>query len=26
MISILEKYENNGDFHQIVDFVEASHL
>nr|GEX83174.1 hypothetical protein [Tanacetum cinerariifolium] len=26
MISILEKYEHNIDFHQIVDFVEASHL
>nr|GEZ65379.1 synaptobrevin, longin-like domain protein [Tanacetum cinerariifolium] len=26
MISILEKYELNTDFHQIVDFVEASHL
>nr|GEU49328.1 phospholipase-like protein [Tanacetum cinerariifolium] len=26
MISILEKYENNQDFHQIVDFVEASHI
>nr|GEY93819.1 hypothetical protein [Tanacetum cinerariifolium] len=26
MISILEKYEHNTDFHQIVDFVEASHL
>nr|GEU47761.1 integrase, catalytic region, zinc finger, CCHC-type, peptidase aspartic, catalytic [Tanacetum cinerariifolium] len=26
MIDILEKYEHNTDFHQIVDFVEASHL
>nr|GEW29345.1 hypothetical protein [Tanacetum cinerariifolium] len=26
MITILEKYENNVDFHQIVDFVEASHI
>nr|GEW64675.1 synaptobrevin, longin-like domain protein [Tanacetum cinerariifolium] len=26
MIAILEKYEHNSDFHQIVDFVEASHL
>nr|GFD29209.1 hypothetical protein [Tanacetum cinerariifolium] len=26
MISILEKYEHNIDFHQIVDFVEASYL
>nr|GEW50077.1 hypothetical protein [Tanacetum cinerariifolium] len=26
MIAILEKYEHNTDFHQIVDFVEASHL
>nr|GEX04249.1 hypothetical protein [Tanacetum cinerariifolium] len=26
MITILEKYEHNVDFHQIVDFVEASHL
>nr|GEU89746.1 hypothetical protein [Tanacetum cinerariifolium] len=26
MIAILEKYEHNIDFHQIVDFVEASHL
>nr|GEU81253.1 hypothetical protein [Tanacetum cinerariifolium] len=26
MISILEKYEHNADFHQIVDFVVASHL
>nr|GEZ20154.1 synaptobrevin, longin-like domain protein [Tanacetum cinerariifolium] len=26
MIDILEKYEHNIDFHQIVDFVEASHL
>nr|GEU79841.1 hypothetical protein [Tanacetum cinerariifolium] len=26
MIAILEKYEHNFDFHQIVDFVEASHL
>nr|GEY95331.1 uncharacterized mitochondrial protein AtMg00810-like [Tanacetum cinerariifolium] len=26
MISILEKYEYNVDFHQIVDFVEASHI
>nr|GEV62071.1 hypothetical protein [Tanacetum cinerariifolium] len=26
MIAILEKYEHNADFHQIVDFVEASHL
>nr|GEW78392.1 synaptobrevin, longin-like domain protein [Tanacetum cinerariifolium] len=26
MIAILEKYELNTDFHQIVDFVEASHL
>nr|GEW45039.1 retrovirus-related Pol polyprotein from transposon TNT 1-94 [Tanacetum cinerariifolium] len=25
MITILEKYEHNQDFHQIVDFVEASH-
>nr|GEW58427.1 hypothetical protein [Tanacetum cinerariifolium] len=25
MIAILEKYEHNQDFHQIVDFVEASH-
>nr|GFB55587.1 hypothetical protein [Tanacetum cinerariifolium] len=26
MIAILEKYEQNVDFHPIVDFVEASHL
>nr|GFC40647.1 hypothetical protein [Tanacetum cinerariifolium] len=26
MIAILEKYEHNIDIHQIVDFVEASHL
>nr|GEW97416.1 hypothetical protein [Tanacetum cinerariifolium] len=26
MIAILEKYDLNIDFHQIVDFVEASHL
>nr|GEZ25767.1 hypothetical protein [Tanacetum cinerariifolium] len=26
MIVILEKYEHNQDFHQIVDFVEASHI
>nr|GEU74516.1 hypothetical protein [Tanacetum cinerariifolium] len=26
MIAILEKYEHNIDFHQIVDFIEASHL
>nr|GEU95249.1 synaptobrevin, longin-like domain protein [Tanacetum cinerariifolium] len=26
MIAILEKYDHNTDFHQIVDFVEASHL
>nr|GEV14365.1 hypothetical protein [Tanacetum cinerariifolium] len=26
MIAILEKYEHNTDFHQIVDFIEASHL
>nr|GEU33651.1 hypothetical protein [Tanacetum cinerariifolium] len=26
MIAILETYEHNTDFHQIVDFVEASHL
>nr|GEX15478.1 leucine-rich repeat protein [Tanacetum cinerariifolium] len=26
MIEILEKYEHNQDFHQIVDFVEASHI
>nr|GEW23018.1 hypothetical protein [Tanacetum cinerariifolium] len=26
MIAILEKYEHNTDFHQIMDFVEASHL
>nr|GEU56177.1 hypothetical protein [Tanacetum cinerariifolium] len=26
MIAILEKYEDNTDFHQIVNFVEASHL
>nr|GEX40002.1 hypothetical protein [Tanacetum cinerariifolium] len=26
MIAILEKYEHNKDFHQIVDFVEASHI
>nr|GEY08329.1 hypothetical protein [Tanacetum cinerariifolium] len=26
MISILEKSEHNVDFHQIVDFVEASHI
>nr|GEU94235.1 hypothetical protein [Tanacetum cinerariifolium] len=26
MIAILEKYEHNIDFHQIVDFVEASYL
>nr|GEW48763.1 hypothetical protein [Tanacetum cinerariifolium] len=25
MVAILEKYEHNVDFHQIVDFVEASH-
>nr|GFB53089.1 hypothetical protein [Tanacetum cinerariifolium] len=26
MIEILEKYEHNQDFHQTVDFVEASHI
>nr|GEV01425.1 synaptobrevin, longin-like domain protein [Tanacetum cinerariifolium] len=26
MIAILEKYEHNQDFHQIVDFVRASHI
>nr|GEU70179.1 hypothetical protein [Tanacetum cinerariifolium] len=26
MIAILEKYEHNHDFHQIVDFVEAFHI
>nr|GEV92429.1 synaptobrevin, longin-like domain protein [Tanacetum cinerariifolium] len=26
MIAILEKYEHNQDFHQIVDFFEASHI
>nr|GEX55672.1 ribonuclease H-like domain-containing protein [Tanacetum cinerariifolium] len=26
MIAILEKYEHKVDFHQIVDFVEASHI
>nr|GEU40518.1 hypothetical protein [Tanacetum cinerariifolium] len=26
MVVILEKYEHNIDFHQIVDFVEASHI
>nr|GEZ82616.1 hypothetical protein [Tanacetum cinerariifolium] len=26
MIAILEKYEHNQDFHQIVDFVETSHI
>nr|GEZ75504.1 hypothetical protein [Tanacetum cinerariifolium] len=26
MIAILEKYKHNADFHQIVDFVKASHL
>nr|GEZ53178.1 putative ribonuclease H-like domain-containing protein [Tanacetum cinerariifolium] len=26
MIAILEKYEQNSDFHPIVDFVEASHI
>nr|GFA68824.1 hypothetical protein [Tanacetum cinerariifolium] len=26
MVAILEKYEHNTDFHQIVDFVEASNL
>nr|GFB04040.1 hypothetical protein [Tanacetum cinerariifolium] len=26
MIAILEKSEHNVDFHQIVDFVEASHI
>nr|GEV15603.1 hypothetical protein [Tanacetum cinerariifolium] len=26
MIAILEKYEHNIEFHQIVDFVEASHI
>nr|GEV43706.1 hypothetical protein [Tanacetum cinerariifolium] len=26
MITILEKYEHNQDFHQIVDFIEASHI
>nr|GEU85186.1 hypothetical protein [Tanacetum cinerariifolium] len=26
IIAILEKYEHNVDFHQIVDFVEASHI
>nr|GEX48772.1 hypothetical protein [Tanacetum cinerariifolium] len=26
MIAILEKYDLNTDFHQIVDFIEASHL
>nr|GEZ43288.1 hypothetical protein [Tanacetum cinerariifolium] len=26
MVTILEKYKHNVDFHQIVDFVEASHI
>nr|GEV66552.1 hypothetical protein [Tanacetum cinerariifolium] len=26
MIAVLEKYEHNVDFHQIVDFIEASHI
>nr|GEZ39475.1 hypothetical protein [Tanacetum cinerariifolium] len=26
MIAILEKYEHNQDFHQILDFVKASHI
>nr|GEZ17779.1 hypothetical protein [Tanacetum cinerariifolium] len=26
MMAILEKYEHNQDFHQIVDFIEASHI
>nr|GEW48187.1 hypothetical protein [Tanacetum cinerariifolium] len=26
MIAFLEKYEHNQDFHQILDFVEASHI
>nr|GEZ35270.1 hypothetical protein [Tanacetum cinerariifolium] len=26
MVAILEKYEHNVDFHQIVNFVEASHI
>nr|GEY84470.1 synaptobrevin, longin-like domain protein [Tanacetum cinerariifolium] len=26
MIAVLEKYEHNQDFHQIVDFIEASHI
>nr|GEW89943.1 hypothetical protein [Tanacetum cinerariifolium] len=26
MVAILKKYEHNVDFHQIVDFVEASHI
>nr|GFD24406.1 hypothetical protein [Tanacetum cinerariifolium] len=26
MIAILEKSEQNIDFHQIVDFIEASHI
>nr|GEZ73990.1 hypothetical protein [Tanacetum cinerariifolium] len=26
MVTILEKYEHNVDFHHIVDFVEASHI
>nr|GEU40206.1 hypothetical protein [Tanacetum cinerariifolium] len=26
MVAILEKYQHNVDFHQIVDFVEASHI
>nr|GEX56332.1 hypothetical protein [Tanacetum cinerariifolium] len=26
MVAILEKYKHNVDFHQIVDFVEASHI
>nr|GEV45990.1 xylulose kinase-1 [Tanacetum cinerariifolium] len=26
MVAILKKYEQNTDFHQIVDFVEASHI
>nr|GFA75603.1 xylulose kinase-1 [Tanacetum cinerariifolium] len=26
MVAILEKYEHNVDFHQIVDFVKASHI
>nr|GFA73447.1 putative ribonuclease H-like domain-containing protein [Tanacetum cinerariifolium] len=26
MVAILEKYEHNVNFHQIVDFIEASHI